>query len=178
MAPKEPMKCWECGEPHLRRNCSRYNGASKMLHNLQEASIVGEIGKNYHKIHAVLEDRQADNQSAIVEIEGIISNHALAILIDPGATLSYITPKMMELCKLTKVRHAKPWLVQLATGAKRKVTDYIADCEVELQGHKTRINLNILPLEYYDIIIVMDWVERNRVILNCLSKNFTYITED
>ena len=90
VAPKEPLKCWECGEPHLRRNCPRYSGAGKMLHNLQEASTVGEIGKNYHKIHAALEDRQADHQSAIVEIEGIISNHALAILIDPGATLSYI----------------------------------------------------------------------------------------
>ena len=20
-APKEPLKCWECGEPHLQRNC-------------------------------------------------------------------------------------------------------------------------------------------------------------
>ena len=178
MAPKEPLKCWECGEPHLRINCPCYNGASKMLHNLQEASTVGEIGKNYHKIHAALEDRQADHQSTIVDIEGIISNHALAILIDPSATLSYITLKMMELCILTKVRYAQTWLVQIAMGEKRKVTDYIADCEVELQGHKTRINLNILPLESYDIIIVMDWVERNRVILNCLSNNFTYITKD
>ena len=84
----------------------------------------------------------------------------------------------MELCKLTKVRHAKPWLVQLATGAKRKVIDYIADCEVELQGHKNRINLNILPLGSYDMIIGMDWLERNRVILNCSSKTFTYIAED
>ena len=103
-----------------------------MLHNLQEASIVGEIGKNYHKIHAALEDWQADHQSTIVEIEGIISNHTLAILIDLGAALSYITPRMMELFQLTKVKHMKPWLVQLATGAKRKVTDFIADCEVKL----------------------------------------------
>ena len=91
-----------------------------------------------------------------MEIESIISKHTLAILIDPGATLSYITPRMMELCQLTKVRHAKPWLVQLATGAKRKVIYFIVDCEVELQGHKTRINLYILPLGSYDMIIGMD----------------------
>ena len=66
-----------------------------MLHNIQEASTVGEICKNYHKIHAAMEDQQVDHQSAIVEIEGIISNHTLAILIYPGATLSYITSKMM-----------------------------------------------------------------------------------
>ena len=144
-----------------------------MLHNIQEASMVQEIGKNYHRINAALEDRQVDHQSAIVEIEGTISNHTLAILIYPRATLSYITPRMMDIFQLTKVKHAKPWLVQLATGAKRKVTDFIVDCEVELQDHKTKIDLNILPLGYYDMIIGMDWLERNKVVLNSFSKTFT-----
>ena len=58
------------------------------------------------------------------------------------------------------------------------MTDFIAGCEVELQGHKTRINLNILPLGSYDMIIGMDWLERNKVVLNYLSNTFTYIVED
>ena len=59
-----------------------------MLHNIQEASTVGEIGKNYHRINAALEYQQVDHQSTIVEIEGTVSNHTLAILIDLGANLS------------------------------------------------------------------------------------------
>ena len=59
-----------------------------MLHNIQEESTIGEIGKNYHRINASLEDQQADHQSAIMEIEGTISNHTLAISTDPRATLS------------------------------------------------------------------------------------------
>ena len=149
-----------------------------MLHKLQEASTLGEIGKNYHKIYAALEDGQEDHQSAIVEIESIISKHTLAIVIDTGASLSYITPRMMELCQLTKVRHAKPWLVQLDTGAKRKVTNFIANYEVKLQDPKTRVDLNIFPLGSYDMIIDMDWLERNKVVLNYLSNTFTYIAED
>ena len=108
VTPKEPLKCSECGEPHLRINFPRFNGESKMLHNIQEASTVGEIGKNYHIINASLKDQQAYHHSAIMEIEGAISNHILAMLIDPGATLSYITPRMMELCQLTKVKNVKP----------------------------------------------------------------------
>ena len=77
-----------------------------------------------------------------------------------GDTLSYITPNMMENFQLTKVRHSKPWLVQLATGAKIKVTDFIADCEIKIQDHETKINLNVLPLGSYDMIIVMDWLEK------------------
>ena len=148
------------------------------MHNIQEAYIVGEIGKNFHRIDAALEDPQADHQFSIVEIEGIVSNHTLAILIDPGATLSYISPRMVELCKLTKVKHAKPWLVQLATGAKGKVTDFIINYEVQLQDHKTKIDLNIFPLGSYDMIIGMDWLEKNKVVLNYFSNTFTYIAED
>ena len=113
-----------------------------------------------------------------MEIEGTISNHTLAILIDPGATLRYITPRMVQLYQLTKVKHAKPWLVQLGIGDKRRVTDFIVDCEVKLQDHKTRIDLNILPLGSYNMIIGMDWLQRNKVVLNCFSKTFTYIAED
>ena len=82
-----------------------------MLHNIQEASTIGEIGKNYHIINVALKDRQADHHSAIAEIEGSIYNHILAMLIDLGANLSYVTPRMMELCQLTKVKHTKPGLV-------------------------------------------------------------------
>ena len=85
---------------------------------------------------------------------------------------------MVEDCQLAKVRHAKPWLVQLATGAKRKVTDFIANCEVKLQDHVTRINLNNFPLGSYDMIIGTNWLEMYKVILNCLGKTFTYVAED
>ena len=53
------------------------------LHNIHEASIVGEIGRSFYRINAALEDRQADHQSTIVEIEGIVSNHTISVLIDP-----------------------------------------------------------------------------------------------
>ena len=81
-----------------QRNFPLLDESNKIVHNLQEASTVGEIGKSSHRINASLEDQQADHQSAIVEIKGTSSNQIFSILIDPGATLSYITPKMMEIC--------------------------------------------------------------------------------
>jgi len=131
-ASRKHLSYWECVEPHLKRHFPRLNGANKTLHSVQEASMVGEIGKNFHRINAASEDQQADHQSTIVEIEDTVSNHTISVLIDPGATLSYISPRMVELCQLTRERNTKPWLVQLATGAKRKVTYFIVDCEVRL----------------------------------------------
>jgi hypothetical protein len=173
--PREPLKCWECGEPHLRRNCPRLTSAARTtVHNLQEASTVGDVGRSMHIINAVVDGRQVDHQSTIVEVEGKVNNNRISILIDPGASLSYVTPGLVDSNKLKKVKHAKSWLVQLATGTKRKVTDFISDCELSLDGQNTKLNLNILPLGSYDIIIGMDWLEKHKVILNCYEKSLTY----
>jgi len=131
-ASRKPLIYWECVEPHLKRHFPCLNGANKTLHSVQEASMVGEIGKNFHRINAASEDQQADHQSTIVEIEDTVSNHTISVLIDRGATLSYISPRMVELCQLTRERNTKLSLVQLATGAKRKVTYFIVDFEVRL----------------------------------------------
>ena len=57
----------------------------------------------------------------MLEVEGKILNTPVSILIDSGASLSYIAPKIVETCKLVKEKQKNAWLVQLATGVKRKV---------------------------------------------------------
>jgi hypothetical protein len=136
------------------------------------------VGRSVHRINAVVDGRQDDHQSTIVEVEGKVNNNRISILIDPGATLSYVTPGVVDSNKLKKVKHTKSWLVQLATGTKRKVTDFISDCELSLDGQNTKLNLNILPLGSYDIIIGMDWLEKHKVILDCYEKSLTYRDEN
>ena len=95
----------------------------------------------------------------MVEIEGKILNTSVSILIDPGACWSYVAPKIVDLCKLGKVKHDKTWPVQLSTNTKQKVSEIVKECEVKLNGFLTKVNLNILPLALYDIIIGMDWLD-------------------
>ena len=61
----------------------------------------------------------------MVEIKGKILNTSVSILIDPVAFQSYVTPKIVDLCKLGKVKHDKPWLIQLATSMKHKVSEIL-----------------------------------------------------
>ena len=35
------------------------------------------------------------------------------------------------------------------------------------------MKLNVLPLGSYDVLIGMDWPEKQRVVLNCFEKTFT-----
>ena len=69
------------------------------------------MGRSLHQINATIDGRQDDHESSVVEIGGKILYTQISILIDSGATLSYITPDVVELNKLKKQKHEKSWLV-------------------------------------------------------------------
>ena len=57
----------------------------------------------------------------MIEAEAKINDQPIAILIQSGASHSYLDPKMVEIFQLSRSKLGKPWLVQLATGEKRKM---------------------------------------------------------
>lgn len=113
----------------------------------------------------------------MVEIEGTINGKPVSILIDPGASMSYISPIVVEKWKLPLQKFENSWLVQLATGNKRKVANFINHCEVIMNDLQSYASLNVLPLGSYDFLIGMDWLEKHKVILNFLEKKFTCSNE-
>jgi hypothetical protein len=64
------------------------------IYNMQEATTVNDVARSVPQIYAALDNNQADHQASVVEIEGMIFNHLVSILIDPGSNLSYIAPKV------------------------------------------------------------------------------------
>jgi hypothetical protein len=89
----------------------------------------------------------------------MINNQTIAILIDSGASHIYIDCKMVESLDLPRRKHGKSWLLQLATGAKRKVNEMVNSCLMDTNGLYTRAYLNIFPLGSYDCLIRMDWLD-------------------
>jgi hypothetical protein len=114
----------------------------------------------------------------MIEVEGMINNHASTILIDSGASHSYIDPRVVESFQLSRSKHEKSWLVQLATGTKRKVTELVNSCPVDMNGLSTKVDLNILPLGSYDCLIGMDWLDQHHAILDCCNNVFTCLDEE
>ena len=125
-----------------------------------------------------MENRQADYKTSMVEVEGMINQTPVTILIDPGASLSYIAPQIVEKSKLSVNKFEKSWVVQLATGAKIKVTCFVKECALLMDEFETVAKLNVLPLGSYDLLIGMDWLEQHKVILNCYNKTFTCLNSD
>jgi hypothetical protein len=118
----------------------------------QEATIAEDMGR----IYASLDDRQAEYQSNMIEVEGKIINQDVAILIDSGEIHCYIDPKIVDRFHLEKNKLGKASLFQLSIGTKRRIHDIVRSCSISLNGMNTSIDLNIIPLGSYDILIRTD----------------------
>ena len=92
----------------------------------------------------------------MIEVVCKIANKTITILIDSGANNSYIAPNLVEKCHLKKCKLKTMSIVQLATGDKRKIIEFVKMCPLELNGAKTFAELNIIPLGSYDVLISMD----------------------
>ena len=71
---------------------------------------VGGLARTMPRINVALENGQAEYQTSMVEVEGTINQTPIAIFIDPRASLSYISPKMVEKCKLLRNLKIPGWL--------------------------------------------------------------------
>jgi len=78
--------------PHYNRE--------EQIANIQETSFVGDMARSIPKINVALDDHQVEYQPTMIEFEGKMHNHDVSILIDPGMSLSYISPKIIEICHL------------------------------------------------------------------------------
>ena len=83
----------------------------------------------------------------------------------------------MEICAFKKVNHRKCWLVQLATGTKRKVSEVVEKYPLDMNGLVTCVDINVLPLGSYYYLIGMDWLEAHRVNLDCYNNTFECMDE-
>lgn len=102
----------------------------------------------------------------MVGVEGRLNGKPISILTDSGASLSYVSPGLVERFELHQSKFDKSWLVQLATRTKRRVTDFVKKCKFYMINFKTEVDLNILLVGYYDLLIGMDWLEKHKVVLN------------
>jgi hypothetical protein len=136
------------------------------------------MGTRVPRIYAALDNKQVEFQSHMIEFEGTINNHAFTTLIDSWDIHSNIDPKVVENFQLPRRKHGKSWLVQLATGAKRKVVELVKSCPVVMNGLSTKEDMNIFPLGSYDFLIGMDLLDQHHAILDFHKKSFTFLDKE
>ena len=96
-----------------------------------EPTTMGDMGKA-HRINAVMNNRQAEHQSTVLEMTGIVADQTLSILIDLGAIESFISGAVLKRIKVKEVKHDEFIYVEMASGAKKKVGGKVTDCSLNL----------------------------------------------
>ena len=97
---KELIKCWDCNEPHYALVCPYRKKTVSNIHTVQEEMTVGDLARGMSRINVALKNRQVDYQTSMVEVEGKLNQTPIAILIDAGDSLSYVSPSLVETYKL------------------------------------------------------------------------------
>jgi hypothetical protein len=86
---KPPIQCWGCKGDHMFRDCPHISDKMRVVHNGQRAETMEDMGRSVHRIYVALENKQAEYQSHMIEVEGMIHNQNITILIDFGSIHSY-----------------------------------------------------------------------------------------
>jgi hypothetical protein len=127
---------------------------------------------------AAVNNYQVEHQSTVLETTGIIADPTLSILIDPGATESFISGTMIKRIKVKAVEHDEISFVEMASGAKQKVGGKVTGYALKLGEFVTRVNLYVTILGSYDVVIGMDWLESHEAILNCKTKRLSLVDDE
>lgn len=114
----------------------------------------------------------------MIELKGKLLSQPVSIFVDPDASLSYVSPKVVEMCKLQSQKFRNPWLVQLATGTKRKVCAKIPNCALKISEQQLTVDLNIPPLDSYDVLLGMEWLEKHWTLVDCKENIIYYKMQD
>jgi len=65
-------------------------------HNIQEDDTMENVAIGMPRIYVALDHPQADNQSNMIEVEGMLNKKTISILVDSGASHNYIDLGLVE----------------------------------------------------------------------------------
>lgn len=94
-----------------------------------------------------------------VRLVGDLFQHSVVILLDSESSSSFISQSLADkLPNWTPL--TTPVQIRVANDTLLQCTHEIQHCPVNIQGHCFLVNLKILPLQCYDIILGIDWLEQ------------------
>ena len=94
----------------------------------------------------------------------------VSILIDTGATESFVDPSVVAKLPIRAGYMENPWLVEYGNRIERRVEQCLSCSELELPTFHTQVNLYVAQLGSYDVILGINWLTEHKAIVNCKDK--------
>nr|XP_027088578.1 uncharacterized protein LOC113709934 [Coffea arabica] len=163
---RKERKCLRCGSaehqiascPILPREARVTPQSSKA--NSGQSKVEGTRPNVPARVYS-LEQHQVPDSSEIVEGTIPVFHRLVRILIDLGATHSFVNPDFM--CRIDIKPVSLPYDLEVSTpkGNQCLITSMMyADCEIWVGERKLLGNLISLTIQGYDVILGMDWLAK------------------
>ena len=97
----------------------------------------------------------------------MIRDSKVTILFDSEDTNYFISPFVVEHCRLVAARQDVDWEVELASRARVSVDSLIHKCLIKIGDMFTTLHLHITPLGSYDVFLGMDCLCGHSANMDC-----------
>ncbi|XP_057870685.2 uncharacterized protein LOC131077250 [Cryptomeria japonica] len=146
-----PGGCFNCGGDHYANQCpTKPPGGQQQRNTLPPQRAIFQ-----QRIHAAVDDRQAEYQFTPVETPGTLYGKPINILIDTVATKNFIFPKLLSRFPRRVGYMANSWTVEYANQSRAQVEQCLFGARVEFPNFTTEVDLFVAPLGTYDVILGM-----------------------
>ncbi|XP_070008077.1 uncharacterized protein [Nicotiana sylvestris] len=118
--------------------------------------------------------QSAEASPGVVTSIFTVQSHDVFALIDPGSTLSYVTPYVAMEFRIEPKHLHESFFVSTAIGEFIIVARVYRDCVVMVRGKDTIADLIELGMVDFDVIIGMDWIYTCFDKLNCRTRTVRF----
>ncbi|KAJ0565530.1 putative transcription factor interactor and regulator CCHC(Zn) family [Helianthus annuus] len=148
--------CFKCGDVnHIRPQCPLWNQEQQQP----------PRGRAFN-----LNANQARNDNDVVNGTFLVNHLYASILFDTGADKSFVSLEFESLLNCARSKLPKSFSVEVANGKSILVDSILLDCRLTLNEHVFPIDLIPMQLGSFDVIIGMDWLQKNHAEIACHEK--------
>ncbi|XP_071933123.1 uncharacterized protein [Coffea arabica] len=166
---KKQGRCLRCGSSeHQISGCPKVQEGTPQ--NARPNTSGGSRPTVPARVYAI-DDQPVPDSSEVVEGTLPIFHRLAKVLIDPGATHSFVNPSFMSGIDVQPVRLPYDLEIRTPMGNKKVITSLTyRNCEFWVGERKMLVDLISLDIKGYDVIIGMDFLGHHHAKLDCRAK--------
>ncbi|XP_042472473.1 uncharacterized protein LOC122055157 [Zingiber officinale] len=164
------VRCSKCEKIHAGQ-CLTGTDACYMCkksgHFARECPLLTEPTKG--RVFAMTQE-QVDLNTAIITGMIYIANIPARVLIDSGATHSFISEAYLTKLGVIPERMVAGYSVSLPSGEELHSNRMVKNCQMMMQDHMVGARFIVLEMTEFDVILGMDWLVQHEAVIDCKQR--------
>ena len=114
----------------------------------------------------------------LLKLNGFINSHPAVILLDSGASGSFVSSSFVSSHGIVADVLAEPGIITLADGHQQQTGSIMQSAKVRIGSYADSLVLAVIPLPGYDAIIGMNWLTRYNPLIDWVHHTVVFDDRD